>query len=67
MQMSISPLRTPQSVLLIKRTNYLIKTMAPVERSTAIRIARVIGTNDEDEGWTFLCSIDDDDNKRDEQ
>lgn len=52
-----------------EHVNYLIKTMAPVERSNAKRIPRVIGRNvvEEDDELNFLCWLDDEDNKRDEQ
>lgn len=51
------------------KMNYLIKTMAPVERSKPRRIARLIGTkvDEEDDELIFLCWIDEEDNKRDEQ
>jgi hypothetical protein len=47
---------------------YLMKRMAPVEISKAIRIPSAIGTDveEEEEEVTFLCCIDDK-NKRDEQ
>jgi hypothetical protein len=46
---------------------YLIRRMVPVEISKAITIPKAAGINDDEDDVTFLCCIDDNDNKRDEQ